>query len=60
MMQEARALAQLAMETALDVSAVIHKHRGNLTSDSNIAKILGDKVHSRPHAKAGSQSSGSI
>lgn len=53
-------MAQLAMETALDVSAVIHKHRGNLTSDSNIAKILGDKVHSRPHAKAGSQSSGSI
>ena len=54
--QEARALAQLAMETALDVSAVIHKHRGNLTADSNIAKILGDKVHTRPHPKAGSGS----
>ena len=45
------------METALDVSAVIHKHRGNLTSDSNIAKILGDKVHARPHPRAGSHSS---
>mmetsp|Transcript_15647 Transcript_15647/g.21453 ORF Transcript_15647/g.21453 Transcript_15647/m.21453 type:complete len:1759 (-) Transcript_15647:115-5391(-) len=59
--EEARALAQLAMETALDVSAVIHKHRSGVKggNDGNLSMLLGDKIHSGKAKKAATVSSSS-
>lgn len=49
------------METALDVSAVIHKHRSGVKggNDGNLSMLLGDKIHTGKVKKAAVVSSSS-